>query len=373
MRGERRKGQARLRDRLALRRRGVGGADHAARGDAVEHAVARRARRLWRAIRPPRFGRLRQRDQQRRLGDGQPQRLLAEIGERGRAHALEIAAERSQREITVERSRLADVALDLERPRDLPELGGDRALGPRLDQPRDLHGQGRAARHHMAAHQPLRAGANERAKVDAVMLIKPPVLIGDEHRDIARIDVMRGRRQPPAAIGQSEGPEQPAVAIDDDRRALARGRKIERAEACGVARPGDGRAEARRRYERKQRGEDEGEAARKARHAAPSPGETLIRRFGATFSPREKGFRHRRSAQPCPGAKGRSASLLPRGEGGPKGRMRASRMGPRLTSPSPPIRQRRCGRSGRGRTCLRPSPADRCSGRARRRARHRPW
>ena len=69
----------------------------------------------------------------------------------------------------------------------------------------------------MAAHKPLRAGANERAKVDAIVLIKPPVLIGDEHGDIAWIDVMRGRRQPPAAVWQSEGPEQPAVAIDDDR------------------------------------------------------------------------------------------------------------------------------------------------------------
>ena len=182
------------------------GADHAARSDTIEHAVTRRARRGGRTIRPPRLGRLRQRDQQRRLGKGKPQRLLAEVGERGRAHALEIAAERSERDISIERSRLADVALDLERPRNLPELGRDCALGPRLDQPRDLHGQCRAARHHMAAHKPLRAGANESAKVDAIVLIKPPVLIGDEHRDVARIDVMRGRRQPPAPVWQSEGP-----------------------------------------------------------------------------------------------------------------------------------------------------------------------
>ena len=142
----------------------------------------------------------------RRLGEGQPQRLFAEIGERGGPHALEIAAEGSKREVTIERPRLADLALDLERARDLSKLGDDRALGPRLDQPRDLHRQRRAAGHHMAAHQPLRAGANEGAKVDAVVLIKPPVLIGDEHRDIARIDVMRGRRQSPASIGQGEGP-----------------------------------------------------------------------------------------------------------------------------------------------------------------------
>ena len=71
VRGQRREGQARLRDRLALGRRGVVGADDAARGDAVEHAVARGARALRRTIGPPRFRRLRQRDQQRRLGDGE--------------------------------------------------------------------------------------------------------------------------------------------------------------------------------------------------------------------------------------------------------------------------------------------------------------
>ena len=201
----------------------------------------------------------------------------------------------------------------------------------------------------MAAHQPLRASANERAKVDAVVLIEPAVLIGDQHREIARIDLMRGRRQTPAPVGQSEGPEQPAVAIDDNRRAFARGGKIERAQARRVAAPGEGRARAGRHDERQRGGEDEGEA--RTRHAAPSPvGEALIRRF-ALPSPR---WRRQPPARPL--------SL------GKRVGVRA-----RLTSPSPPNPQRRCGRSARGRTCLRPWPADRCSGRARRRARHRPW
>ena len=128
MSGERRKREARFWDRLALGRRGVVRADEAARGDAVEHAVARGARGLRRAIRPPRFGRLRQRDEQRRLGDREPQRLLAEIRERRRPHAFEIAAERGDRQIAVEHARLADLALDLKRARDLPELGGERPL-----------------------------------------------------------------------------------------------------------------------------------------------------------------------------------------------------------------------------------------------------
>src|SRR5690348_889844 len=148
----------------------------------------------------------------------------------------------------------------------------------------------------MAVDQPLRAGAKKRANVDPVVLVEAAVLVGDEHRDIARIDVVRTRRQAPAAIGQGKGPEQAAVAVDDDGRALARGVKIERAEARRVAAPGEGRAKACRRHERKRRSEYEGETARKAHYATPSSGP--------------------------------SGHLLPPRECGPKGRLR-------LTSPSP--------------------------------------
>ena len=265
MRGERRKGQARSRDRLAFSRRGVVGANRAALGEAIKHAVARGARRLRRAIRPPRFRRLRQGDQQRRFGEGELQRLLAEIGERGRPHPFEIAAEGSEREVSVERALFADLALDLESARDLPELGRERPLRPRLDEPRDLHGERRAAADHAAFDEPLRACADERADVDAVVLIEPPVLIGDEHREIARIDVVRGRGQAPAPVRQCEGPQQSAVAIDDDRRALARGHKIDRPEARRISRPGDARRNACDEEERKRRkGEEDG-----AIHAYP--------------------------------------------------------------------------------------------------------
>ena len=70
-----------------------------------EHAVAGGARRLRVAVGAAPLGRLRQRDEQRGLADGQPPRLLAEVGERGRAHALDVAAERRQAQ--VEREDLA--------------------------------------------------------------------------------------------------------------------------------------------------------------------------------------------------------------------------------------------------------------------------
>ena len=170
VRGELGKRLSRLRDGLAPRRRGVVGADDPPLRDAREHPVAGGARRRRETVRAARLGRLRQRDEQRRLGDAELERLLAEPGERGGAHALEIAAEGRHRQIAVEDAGLADRPLDLARARDLPQLRRDRPLGARLDQARDLHRQRRAARDDMAAPEPLpapRAGARAHRRRDA--------------------------------------------------------------------------------------------------------------------------------------------------------------------------------------------------------------
>ena len=95
---------------------------------AIEHAVARGTRRLGIAVQPARLRRLRQGHQQRRFGQGQPLRLLAEIGDRGGADAFEIAAERRQREIEIEDLLLAQLPLDLDRTHDLAQLGVERAV-----------------------------------------------------------------------------------------------------------------------------------------------------------------------------------------------------------------------------------------------------
>ena len=112
---------------------------------AVEHAVARDARDVGMTIEPARFRRLRQRHQNSRFRQRQPLRLLAEIGDRGGANALEIAAERRQRQIQIEDLVLGQLPLDLDRADHLAQFGGDRALAPRLHQPRQLHRDGRAA------------------------------------------------------------------------------------------------------------------------------------------------------------------------------------------------------------------------------------
>ena len=83
----------------------------------------------------------------------------------------------------------------------------------------------------------LQAGARQSAPVDAVMRVKARILIGEQHRDIARVDFAELNRQAPAPVGQGEGAQQASVAIDDDGRSLARRHQIDRAEILKILRP----------------------------------------------------------------------------------------------------------------------------------------
>ena len=92
--------------------------------------------------------------------------------------------------------------------------------------------------------QHLQGGARHGSGVDAVMLVEPPVLEGEQHLEIALIDVAGIERQAPAAIGCRERPQQPLVAIDDhDGKLLGFGQRqrpdlserllVERIAGCG--------------------------------------------------------------------------------------------------------------------------------------------
>ncbi len=199
-------------------------------GDAVENAIARRPRRMNRPIRPAQLRRLRQRDQKRRLRQRKFLWLLAEIGERRRADAFEIAAVGRKRQVKRKHLVLAQAALDLDGANDLPELGPERALVARLEQARDLHGQGRAAGDDAAIADELNGRAHHRQRIDAPMLLETPVLVGLQHFDEARIDLVHGCRQPPAALGRRIGPQQTAVAIEHLRRQFDIGETGDRAE-----------------------------------------------------------------------------------------------------------------------------------------------
>ena len=127
----------------------------------------------------------------------------------------------------------------------------------------------------MAARHELAGGARHRAPVDAVVRVEAAVLVAEQHRQIARIDLAGGRRQPPAAVGQGEGAQQPAVAVDDDRRAEPRRREVERAEAFDIGVPRRRPAEAEDEDQRAEGGEEAAFASARLalirRFAPPSP------------------------------------------------------------------------------------------------------
>ena len=101
-------------------------------------------------------------------------------------------------------------------------FGGKRALAPRLQQPRHLHGDGRAAGDDVAARDELKRGARQRQRIDAGMRIEALVLVGEQQLQIRRIDIGLGvDRQPPAAVGRRIGAQQLAVAVDHRRARTA--------------------------------------------------------------------------------------------------------------------------------------------------------
>ena len=240
---------AAARHRLGLGERDLVGRHGTGRGEAVEHAVARGTRALGKAIRPAQLRRLRQRHQERRFAKRQPPRLLAEIGKRRGADALDVAA--IGREIEIEREDLVlgQRALDLDRAHHLAQLCHHAAahLG-RLEQPRHLHGQGRGAGAKMSAGCELQRRAQHRARIDAVMNAETFVLIGEQHVEEARIDVGDRRRQSPAAFAGRISAQQAPFPIDHAGReieVLAERRRAERSDP--PRRAGKSRSRIRKR------------------------------------------------------------------------------------------------------------------------------
>ena len=114
------------------------------------------------------------------------------------------------------------------------------------------------------AHE-LQRGAEKRLHVDAAVLAEAPVLVGDQRLDEERVDLGERDRQPPAPVGDREGAEQHAVAVDDD----AAGFRGERRKLD--LRHGD--LQRDRRRGRDEAGGEEGarEAMREGRNRVPSP------------------------------------------------------------------------------------------------------
>ena len=192
VRGEEGECRAALGDRLGECLCHLDGAQAAACAELTQDLVPRVPRRVRMEIGPHPLGRLGKCYEECRLAGRQAARLLAEIGERGGAHALEIAAEGGERQVDREDLRLGVTSLELERAQHLERLAEERAR-PRRQQACRLHGQRRAARDDVARGEPLPERARERSRIDAPMGGKALVLVSLQHREIKRVDVP-GRR-----------------------------------------------------------------------------------------------------------------------------------------------------------------------------------
>ncbi len=115
-------------------------------------------------------------------------RLPPEIGQRRRAHALQIATERREASDRARGSRPWNSAPRAARAHHLEQLGDDTARA-RLQQARDLHRQGRTAGHDMARRHELHRRAHHRRWIDAPMIVEAAIFIRLEQREVARADI----------------------------------------------------------------------------------------------------------------------------------------------------------------------------------------
>ncbi len=211
----------RERHAFAHRHARVGERDDALLDHARQDLVAALQRGDGVTVGPLSHRRLRQRHEQCCLRQVDARRLLAEIGQRRGAHALEVAAERRERQIEREDLILRIPLLELHRPHHLEQLGDDAARA-RLQQARHLHGQRRAARDDAPVARKLHARARHRQRIDAEMIVETLVLIRFEQREIARRHVAHVRLDAPVPVLGEIGAQQMAAAIRHLRRQIAR-------------------------------------------------------------------------------------------------------------------------------------------------------
>ncbi len=144
---------------------------------------------------------------------------MAEIGQGGGPHALEVAAVGREGEVGRQHLRLGQARLQLDGADHLDELGAEGA-GPGLQQPGGLHAEGRGARDDAAVQgrRPQRPQHGE--TVHARVLQEPGVLQGHQPPEEAGIGAGEIRPDPPAPLLHRQGPEPGAVAVQRHRRGV---------------------------------------------------------------------------------------------------------------------------------------------------------
>lgn len=118
-------------------------------------------------------------------------------------------------EVLLEDGALGDRALQAPGVDHLAQLAGQ-AARVRVHQADQLHGQRRGARDDAAVTHKLTSRARQGARIDAAVGAEIAILEGEQHGEIALVDVAHRHRQPPAIVRSGEGTQQRAVPVDDD-------------------------------------------------------------------------------------------------------------------------------------------------------------
>jgi hypothetical protein len=150
----------------------------------------------------------------------QPARLLPEIGERGGAYALEISAIGRKAEIETKNLVLAQCSFQADGTRHFAQFDGQRPFASRLQQARNLHRQGGTAGDDAAVLGKQISGTQQRHGIDADVLTKALVLIGQEQINKSCVDVFHRSRQTPTAVRRRIGPQKPPFPVHHKRGEL---------------------------------------------------------------------------------------------------------------------------------------------------------
>ena len=137
-------------DGFGLRGGGLIRIDQARTQRPVQHAAAGRFGPVRVPVRAAALGRLRDRHQQGRFRRRQTARLLAEIGQRGRAYPFKIATEGREVQVKPKDLVLRQTALQGQGHAHLAQLAGNLSGPAVFQQTGHLHGQGGPTRHHMS-------------------------------------------------------------------------------------------------------------------------------------------------------------------------------------------------------------------------------
>jgi hypothetical protein len=175
---------ARGREHLGARLAGLGGIDHAAPGEQIEHAIAPRQHRAEVNERIVRGRRARDHREQRGLAGRQRARRLAEVQARRGVEPVRAVAEVRAVEPLLEDRALVDRAFEAQREDGLPQLVRNRSLVLRAEQhARDLHRERRAAEAAAARVEPR--GAHDADRIDAAVIPEAFIFRLDHarHRD----------------------------------------------------------------------------------------------------------------------------------------------------------------------------------------------